>query len=243
MSISVEDLVASFSSNHIGQEAIDLATLQAQLAQTLFCALPPPSSAQNIPRTDRTQPSNTPAARTPSSSFCWEAGDAPWTWGSAVANARSRRSMSIDEKEHDNDDMDEDERMVEDLLFSSPPPSSGTTTDYFSLSRAMPTSPSSPVFHDRKSSLSSASFDHTQYELQPPNTSLFTTTDPFYLAQLQSAQKPSAFAQAGRPAQHSPFLANHLHSAYGYVHSHHAIPPEVESHHHLFVATTAAFNR
>ena len=28
MSISVDDLVASFSSNHIGQEAMDLAALQ-----------------------------------------------------------------------------------------------------------------------------------------------------------------------------------------------------------------------
>jgi hypothetical protein len=30
MSISVDDLVASLSSNHIGQEAIDLATLQVR---------------------------------------------------------------------------------------------------------------------------------------------------------------------------------------------------------------------
>jgi hypothetical protein len=33
MSISVDDLVASLSSNHIGQEAIDLATLQVITSQ------------------------------------------------------------------------------------------------------------------------------------------------------------------------------------------------------------------
>lgn len=30
MSISVDDLVASFNGNHIGQEALDLATLQVR---------------------------------------------------------------------------------------------------------------------------------------------------------------------------------------------------------------------
>lgn len=43
----------------------------------------------------------------------------------------------------------------------------------------------------------------------PSEPSLFTSTDPFYIAQLQSTQhnspSGSVFAQFGRPSQHSPF--------------------------------------
>lgn len=37
MSFSVDDLVASLNSNHIGQEAIDLATLQVRCYTDCYC--------------------------------------------------------------------------------------------------------------------------------------------------------------------------------------------------------------
>ncbi|THH08181.1 hypothetical protein EW146_g9075, partial [Bondarzewia mesenterica] len=110
MSCSVDDLVNSFNSNHIGQEAIDLALLHAQLAQTLFGQSTPSPNAQSFPRRSAIPPRcNTPTARTPSSSsFHWD-------------DTHRRRSSSIamdDLREVDLDDM-EDERMVEDLLGAS----------------------------------------------------------------------------------------------------------------------------
>jgi hypothetical protein len=84
MSVSVDDLVASLSANHIGQEATDLAALQAQLAQTLLThqlSLTPshPHTSPfvhgvsvNIARRDpaNVQHCTTPTARTPSAASC-----------------------------------------------------------------------------------------------------------------------------------------------------------------------------
>ncbi|KAF8911917.1 hypothetical protein CPB85DRAFT_638896 [Mucidula mucida] len=152
MSLSVDDLVSSFSSSHIGQEAMDLAALQAQLSQALF--------TQQIPKESYSpHRCNTPTSRTPSSSF---------SWGQAMD---AHRRQSADEFMRDSDDM-EDERMVEDLLVPSSPGGSKT----------------------RKSA---------------SDSSLFTSTDPFYIAQLQAMQQnappQSVFTQFGRPSQHSPF--------------------------------------
>ena len=80
MSFSVDDLVASLSGNHIGQEAIDLATLQvlfispllspfsagtnsrislkSQLAQSLYC----PQEA-TVPTPNKPGHCNTPLAK------------------------------------------------------------------------------------------------------------------------------------------------------------------------------------
>ncbi|KAI0922005.1 hypothetical protein AcW1_004168 [Taiwanofungus camphoratus] len=244
MSISVDDLVASLSSNHIGQEAMDLATLHTQLAQALFT-----QSTSVSPSVSRRgyAPSNTPTARTPSSSFCWEPTEFSRGRSSSVASMTSKRAS--DDRKRDSDDMDEDERMVEDILFSSPPVSASATTSHFPLShQQMPSaSPSSSYsgMLSRRPSMSTvaSSYDHSQYELPSPNTSLFASTDPFFVAQSQAAQNPtpSLFAQAGRPSPHSPFLTHQYQSSYGHAHNHHSMSPEADPHNLKFAATPAAF--
>ncbi|KAI0637683.1 hypothetical protein C8Q77DRAFT_1214734 [Trametes polyzona] len=242
MSISVDDLVASFNANHIGQEAIELAALQAQLSQTLF--------SQPIPfNTPRTAGVNTPISRTPASSVSWEAGDA--TWGQRGSTSSANMRCSVDEGQRDSDDMDEDERMVEDLLFSPTSP----TTQSASFSRLPPsssaaqaTSPTpSSALRQRKASLSMnmIPLEHSHHDLPSPNTSLFATTDPFYLASLQGAhshaQNSSVFAQAGRPTTHSPFLKHHMQSMYtSFGHGYQSVAPDVQTH-NMF-APTATFS-
>ncbi|KIM42805.1 hypothetical protein M413DRAFT_10262 [Hebeloma cylindrosporum] len=224
MSFSVDELVCSFSSSHIGQEAMDLATLQAQLSETLFGG---PSygrqSQMRIPdrgRSKNTQPCNTPIARTRASSFS--------EWGNGVGMAVDSRHGSRSNSSAGFDDMEEDERMVEELLMpSSPltssnphisnqfPPASSSTylSSSSSFQGSIPTSPhSQTVFASYGSDPSPSS----------PSSSQFTTTDPFYLAQLQASQafsnngnlnfnsstgnqQPSVFAQNGRLTQSSPF--------------------------------------
>ncbi|KAJ3017731.1 hypothetical protein NUW54_g514 [Trametes sanguinea] len=119
MSLSVDDLVQSLKSNHIDQEAIELAALQAQLSQTLFTQTLSSPVPFNSPRA---APLNTPISCTPSSSISWEAADA--TWGNRGSTSSSKMRCSIDESQRESDDMDEDERMVEDLLFSPASPTS-----------------------------------------------------------------------------------------------------------------------
>ncbi|KAH9843745.1 uncharacterized protein C8Q71DRAFT_852266 [Rhodofomes roseus] len=230
MSVSVDDLVASFNSNHIGQEAIDLANLQAQLAQALRNQAS--TSAQPIQRRAY-PPSNTPLARTPSSSMCWEPSDFMRARSSSAANATQLRG--IDENKQDVDAMDEDERMVEDMLFASP------VNNGFSN----PALPSSPATYSgmvsRRPSVPhvSSTFDMAPAELPSPNTSHFATTDPFFIAQMQAAQAPapSFFAHAGCPSAHSPFT---LQSAFG-QHAHHPIASEVDPA-HMFASSPAAFS-
>ncbi|KAI8984980.1 hypothetical protein BD414DRAFT_72003 [Trametes punicea] len=244
MSISVDDLVASLKANHIDQEAIELAALQAQLSQTLFTQ---PFSSPVPLNSPRAAPLNTPLSCTPSSSISWDAADA--TWGRRGSTTSSKMRCSIDESQRESDDMDEDERMVEDLLFSPTSPSSPTG----SFSRAPPSasaaSATSPALHQRKASLSMhmLPLEHSHHDLPSPNTSLFATTDPFYLASLQSAHahapSSSVFAQAGRPSAHSPFLKQHHHmqSMYaGFRHGYQSVAPDVQPH-NMF-ATTATFS-
>ncbi|KAG7445943.1 uncharacterized protein BT62DRAFT_932282 [Guyanagaster necrorhizus] len=174
MSFTVEDLVSSFSSSHIGQEAMDLAALQAQLAQALF--------VQDMPRENHCRrPCSTPTLRTPSSSF---------SWGPAIGQSSSRRQT--DEVMRDSDEL-EDERMVEDLLLPEPP---------ISVAHFAVPSQSRPQHKSQKST--GTGFTAISSE------SNFTTTDPFYMAQLQAMQynspPPSVFSQLGRPAQQSPFV-------------------------------------
>lgn len=236
MSFSVDDLVASLSGNHIGQEAIDLATLQvpfisrlssslltgtnphtplqSQLAQSLCSPQQPAVSTTNKPGH-----CNTPLAKTPSSSYAQWADRGAGYPCDAVMGYRSRsssvtscprrsRQNSIDEanfdysqqRECDMDEMDEDERMVEELLLSTSPPSqfpgrySHQRANSNSGYMASPPVPSSPTIH---------SDGH------------FATSDPFYLAQLQQLQQQQAqnpftttssiFGQLGKPTQQSPF--------------------------------------
>lgn len=216
---------------------------QAQLSQTLFQSHSNPISF-NAPRTAGF---NTPISRTPSASISWEAGDA--TWGHRGSASNSKMRCSIDEGQPGSDDMDEDERMVEDLLFSPTSPSSNSGS--FSCappSSSVATTPSSAL-RQRKASLSMnmLPLEHAHHDLPSPNTSLFATTDPFYLASLQGAHthaSPSSsfFAQAGRPSTHSPFMGHHhMQSMYtGFGHGYQSVAPDVQTH-NMF-ATTAAFS-
>jgi len=98
------------------------------------------------------------------------------------------------------DTMEEDERMVEELLLPSPSPVSNSV-------------PTTPTFTSSHPHAHPASFSFNDLSTSSSNT-LFTTTDPFYLSQLQNSQQPfapnpsvsqSIFAQNGRLPQGSWF--------------------------------------
>ncbi|KAL4241324.1 hypothetical protein ABKN59_000085 [Abortiporus biennis] len=212
MSISVDDLVATLSSNHIGQEAMDLAALQAQLSQTLFC----PSYDQ---QQKAHHPTNTPTCRTPSSSFCWD------------------RSEFHHDREPDVQEMDEDEQMVEDMLCQPSSPVA-THVPYFP---SPPASPSSSYSASRKYNSPSSQTFSSQHEYSTVNGSLFTTTDPFYMAQVQASQKSPAsyFTHNGRPSQQSPFMIPHQNHTHPFAHR---LPNATEvDPHSMFAASSAAF--
>ena len=137
--------------------------------------------------------------------------------------------------------MDEDERMVEDLLLASP---ASPTHPSASYSRAPPAPQSPSAYRPRKTSLSihmiPLDHSHQHHDLPTPNNSLFTSTDPFYLASLQSAHSHapsgSVFAQAGRPSTHSPFLKHHMQYS-SFAHSYQNVAPDAQP--HMFAATAA----
>lgn len=178
MSLSVDDLVASFSSNHIGQEAIDLAALQAQLAQVIFAQ----QSGLSIKPTKHIRPCNTPTSAT-----------VPCSWS---------RVSPIDEIEY------QDERMVEELLIPATQAQvqtqshfqTQTQTHHIYPSYHPPYSPASESFYP--------TFDPSQpCTAAPPHSSQFTSTDPFYIAQMQEMQRQGGtFTRLGRPDERSPFL-------------------------------------
>ncbi|KAK7060111.1 hypothetical protein VNI00_000875 [Paramarasmius palmivorus] len=199
MSISVDDLVSSLSSSHIGQEALDLAALQAQLAQAFFMqhAASTSTSSHNNSGDTFTEPCNTPTGRTPSSSI---------SWGQMMDTQRANPSRwNSEEAYRDLDDV-EDERMVEDILIPSSPVTAGQTTT---------SSPFVPHQTSRQSRSRSRS-GHMASPVSPgfgtESPSIFTSTDPFYIAQLQALQNhnnstpASVFKQLGRPPQQSPFV-------------------------------------
>ncbi|GLB33393.1 hypothetical protein LshimejAT787_0102770 [Lyophyllum shimeji] len=216
MSISVDELAASLSSSHIGQEALDLAALQAQLAQTLFGqSIAHSSDARQVSRkTSYTQPCNTPTFSSLSQLDAQH--------GQTTA---SKPNWSFDGSSFDRrDDVDEDERMVEDLLIPCSPMSATSSALQFSL----PGSKSHFISNSQTSETSSSSF---------------TSTDPFYIAQSQ-AQYPSpspqsTFTQLGQLPQQSPFTfpqrRDHLET------SHSTAPLSLETHTFL-VAASAAFD-
>ena len=133
---------------------------------------------------------NTPTGRTPSSSFSWGAGE-----------AQRVPRWHIDDTVKEIDDF-EDERMVEDILIPSSPVSSVSSpafTHQPSLRTHRPQNRNNPTSPPTSPSFATES-------------SMFTATDPFYLAQMQAMQahnassSPSIFSQLGRPSQHSPFV-------------------------------------
>lgn len=110
--------------------------------------------------------------------------------------------MADDIREMDLEDV-EDERMVEDILGQS---SSTMSQRVY----AQPLSPNSSFRH-RSPSVAHA-FPSPTYASSPAlyDQSLFTNTDPFYVAVVQASQhhtpSTSFFAQAARPSHNSPFL-------------------------------------
>ncbi|KAF9448464.1 hypothetical protein P691DRAFT_669371 [Macrolepiota fuliginosa MF-IS2] len=199
MSLSVDDLVSSLSSSHIGQEAIDLATLHAQLAQSLFAQSSSGPSARQLPR-GHPERCTTPIARTPSSNY-------------SFSHMATRAS----------DDMDDDERMVEELLMPSSPVATPSNPQ-FQYSSAPQQSMSPAPNH-------LSSYFPVSAESSAPQ-SVFTSTDPFYLAamqqQQQQQQSASFFAQNGRLAQNSPFFVRQP-------------PQHRENHHPLTIDTHSIF--
>ncbi|KAI0751240.1 hypothetical protein C8Q80DRAFT_560302 [Daedaleopsis nitida] len=197
------------------------------------------SMAMDSPRSG---PSTTPVCRTPSASISLDPMEAARVRNGSTASSRMR--CSFDDSQRESDDMDEDERMVEDLLLASPTSPSSPSP---SFSRAPPPSgapQTSSAYRPRKTSLSvhMIPVDHSHYDLPSPNTSLFSTTDPFYLASQQSAHShvpsSSVFAQAGRPSAHSPFIKHHIqYTAFG--HGFQSVAPDVQAHHSMFAATAA----
>ncbi|KAF8906754.1 hypothetical protein CPB84DRAFT_1769554 [Gymnopilus junonius] len=241
MSFSVDDLVSSLSSNHIGQEQMDLDTLHAQLAETLVAGPSSSNHYHRVPATrsgrmQHTQRCNTPLARTPSSSTFSHAS----TWGMNTSPQNHNHNAHIGSRSRSNsvstlyiDETEEDERMVEELLIPMSPASS-----------SIPTSPSNSTPH-----LFSYSNTYSDPRPSSPATSLFTTTDPFYIAQLQALSQQSqpqtqtVFAQNGRLSQSSPFavpmqMQHHSQSQWDNVG---AMPMGMVGHGHASMARAAAF--
>ncbi|KAJ6516284.1 hypothetical protein C8R45DRAFT_959599 [Mycena sanguinolenta] len=212
----MDDLCASLSSSHVGQEAIDLAALQVQLAQTLFCQSMAASSAAQR-QGDCAQPCNTPTGRTPSASFSWS----PMAMVDSSHQPNPPMTPRRNADEHVvRDEMEEDERMVEDLLIPTSPMSS----------------PMSAKPHTPQSQQTSPTYPAS------PETSLFTTTDPFYIAQSQAAQHygvspPSVFSQAAFPSQQSPFF---IHSNFQPRPAQNPLSLDTHS---LLMAATSSFNQ
>ncbi|KAJ8517369.1 hypothetical protein ONZ45_g5458 [Pleurotus djamor] len=194
MSISIDDLVSSLSSSHIGQEALDLAALQAQLAQSLAQAIQQSANGQ-ARRETRPHACNTPTAHTPSASFTFA--EAQRYYDSMTA----RRNSQVDDFPIPMEQMDEDERMVEDLLLPQTPMSANGTTSFEQHQHYLPNTPHSHHFKGYTSPFATDAY---------PN-STFASTDPFYQQAVQksigfNASPTSVFTQTGRPSHHSPFL-------------------------------------
>ncbi|KAG8218293.1 hypothetical protein J3R82DRAFT_3907 [Butyriboletus roseoflavus] len=219
MSASVDDLVASLSASHIGQEATDLAALEAQLAQTLFThqlSLSPSHThtsafvhgvSVNIARRDPTnvQHCTTPTARTPSSAtFTWPLPAPEHADHSRKRSASFARRQSTDDGWCDFEEMDE-ERTVEDMVIPDSPrsPNAFLWSPYKgdvhgSAARVLYTSAPTPI-----------SASNTSSPTDSCTSSPFTSSDPFYLQALQSTQQPHAssfFTHVGRPTSHTPFI-------------------------------------
>jgi len=186
MSLTVDDLVASLSNHHIGQDAIDLAALHAQLAQVIFAQ----QSGLTIKTAKQIRPCNTPTSATMP----------PCSW---------HRISPIDDMES------QDERMVEELLNPNSAAQTYPGSPYPSYPSYQPYVSSTGHYQAQTQTASGChpTFDpslHQSCAVTGPS-SLFTSTDPFYIAQLQEKQRQTrahdgAFTVLGRPDERSPFL-------------------------------------
>lgn len=141
------------------------------------------------------------------------------TRASSFVNWNGQASQRLTEL-HLDTDMEEDERMVEELLIPSSPVSSNSFyksgTPHFSM-------PSSPVASSLQNIHTFPSTSMSQSHPDP--SSVFTSTDPFYIAQLQASQSfnhsspQSVFSQNGHMSQSSPFTTP-LQTQYHHHHHH-----------------------
>lgn len=225
MTFSVDDLVASFNSGgHIGQEAIDIANLQAQLAQTL-------AYAQHQHQQQFASPThalcNTPTtARTPTTSLGnWSA------FEQHQHRARSRSSSVVEgggmatsmETVNEDMEMDEDEELAVEQLLSpqtqvQPMPvryrgrAESLCAQQQNHSHAYAPTPASPSH--MRGALADPEPMFVNDSSSPLSTS-FAASDPFFAAAAAEStrqsqnhiQQSSFFAQIGRPSQQSPFFA------------------------------------
>ena len=191
--------------------------MQVQLEATLL-----PARASLSSTSCSSQHCNSPLARTPSRSFSMNI-DMTTAMRTTMSSRRGSYSMphhhhtyntyvknepSVSSCAHHHNyisgTIEDDERMVEELLLLPSPSSS---------SNSVPTTPSFTSSHPHAHLPSPASFSFNDLSTPSSNT-LFTTTDPFYLSQLQNSQQPfapnpavsqSIFAQNGRLSQGSRF--------------------------------------
>ena len=126
---------------------------------------------------------------------------------------------------HLDTDMEEDERMVEELLIPSSPVSSNSFYKSGTPHFATPYMPSSPVSSSLQQNNHPFPSTHHSMSMSQPHSdpsSVFTSTDPFYIAQLQAANNSSpqsVFSQNGHISQSSPFTTS-LQTQYHHHHHH-----------------------
>jgi len=179
----VDELIATLSTSHIGNEAIELAMLQAQLQQALQAypqGAPYPTSPVQSSYAGGA-PVNTPIP------------GAAWVHNMEAAQTRRRRSSSsasaMSARSRRRQTNDEDEDMMEDVEEEAEVDSSLYATSSPIQYAAAPSSPT---------------------QAYSPSTYAYALTDPFLAAQLRAAEQrnrqPSFFAQIATAQQHvSPF--------------------------------------
>jgi hypothetical protein len=120
----------------------------------------------------------------------------------------------------DTDDVDEDERMVEDLLVPSSPLSTNCLTSQLLLPSTAPTQPCCAT-----------------------PESIFASTDPFYIAQSEAARSCSTrshspFSKFGLPSQQSPFVVQEPFPRRRDIHS---APPPLSGYPFMFCDNISRF--
>lgn len=219
----LDELIASLSTSHIGNEAIELAKLQAQLQQSLQAypqGAPFPTSPVQSPTfsSHNGPPANTPVSRTPS----WATSVVDPATAISMGPGRTRRRSSIASAASFRAQLS---RLEEDFYppSGSAASSSGARYDLdqdmmmedveeeaevdASLNHISSPSPSSSSHATSPIQFSHPNSTHQAYS---PTTLAYVLNDPFLTHQLQIAdqrnRQPSYFAQLATAHQHtSPF--------------------------------------
>lgn len=220
MSVSIDDLVSSFSASHVSQEAMDIATLQSQLANVIYY----PSQGQSggahcvTRRNSYAQPCNPPTPTSATANFHWDWDDAARYRGQNTTVAPVPAPLRL----CDTDDEMEDEQIVEELLNAHTPNQMHSVMPQHrqQLSKFRPTAAQQQQQQQQQQFSTALSpppqlSSPTLYDATPaqPASSLFVNTDPFYLAAVQSSSSSSSFPPVAPPsffaqAPNSPFNLN-----------------------------------